>query len=283
MTTITSGHRAQKPLPPLQHGDHLARDEFERRWALQPELKKAELLDGMVFLAAEYWGRLIDPEVPPLENGDHLSREEFERRWDNMPDLKKAELLNGMVFMPPPISAENHGAPHTRLMFWLAAFWSATPEVMVVDNSTLRLEPDDDAQPDAMLFILPEHGGAARLDAKGYVHGSPELVAEVAASSINYDLNLKREVYRRNGVVEYVVWSVYEETITWLVLSDDGDYHAAKPDADGLYRSRQFPGLWLDAKALLGGDLARVLRVAQQRTSTAAHADLRIRLQRHRS
>jgi hypothetical protein len=283
MTTITSGHRAQKPLPPLQHGDHLTRDEFERRWEAQPELKKAELLNGMVFLGSEYRGRIIDPNIPPLENGDHLSREEFERRWDNMPDLKRAELLNGMVFMPPPVSAESHGAPHTRLMFWLGVFWAATPEVMVVDNSTLRFPKDDEAQPDAMLFVLPEHDGRARLDAKGYVHGAPELIAEVAASSANYDLNFKRDVYCRNGIAEYVVWSVYEETITWLVLGEDGDYRPKSPDVDGIYRSRQFPGLWLDPKSLVGGDLAAVLRITQRGTSTTEHADFRARLNPNRS
>jgi hypothetical protein len=284
-TTATSspGRKGQKPLPRLQHGDHLTREEFERRWEQEPDLKKAELLGGMVFLGSEYRGRIIDPKIPPLENGDHLGREEFERRWDNMPDLKKAELLNGMVFMPPPVSAESHGAPHTRLIFWLASFWSATPEMMVVDNSTLRFPEDDEAQPDAMLFVLPEHGGRARLDAKGYVHGSPELIAEVAASSANYDLNVKRDIYRRNGIAEYVVWSVYEETITWLVLGEDGDYRLESPDGDGIYRSRQFAGLWLDPKALLAGDLAAVLRVTQQGTSTSEHTEFRAQLNRNRS
>jgi Uma2 family endonuclease len=36
--------------PPLQHGDALSIDEFERRWERHPEIKKAELIDGMVFL-----------------------------------------------------------------------------------------------------------------------------------------------------------------------------------------------------------------------------------------
>ena len=279
----TTAHTMASRMPPLQHGDHLTRDEFERRWALQPDLKKAELLDGMVFLRSGYSGRLIDPNIPPLENGDHLSRPEFERRWDNMPDLKKAELLNGMVFMSPPVSAENHGAPHTRLMFWLGAFWSATPEVMVVDNSTLRLEGDNDAQPDAMLFVLPQHGGHAQLDEEGYVHGSPEFVAEVAASSVNYDFNLKREVYRRNRIGEYLVWSVYDETLSWVVLDADGNYQTLSPDVDGIYRSRQFPGLWLDPQAMLAGDLAAVLRVPQRGTSIPEHAGFRARLNRRSS
>jgi hypothetical protein len=277
MTIATDTTRDRKRLPPLQHGDHLTRDEFEWRWELQPELKKAELLNGMVFLASEHTGRTINPKIPPLENGDHLSRDEFERRWDNMPDLKNAERLNGMVFMPPPLSAEDHGVPHSRLMFWLGVYWSATPEVILADNSTLYLQSDDDPQPDAMLFVRPEHGGRTRYDPKGYAHGVPELIAEVAASSVNYDLHLKRDVYSRNQVPEYVVWSVYEEVISWMVF-DGADYRPLLPDADGLFRSRVFPGLWLDPRVLIAGDLAAVLRVAQQGTATAEHSAFRQRL-----
>src|SRR6185312_13563827 len=37
-------------VPPLQAGDVLSRAEFERRWDRHPEIKKAELIDGMVYL-----------------------------------------------------------------------------------------------------------------------------------------------------------------------------------------------------------------------------------------
>jgi len=37
-------------VPPLRHGDRLTRAEFERRWAAMPDLKRAELLDGRVYL-----------------------------------------------------------------------------------------------------------------------------------------------------------------------------------------------------------------------------------------
>lgn len=37
-------------IPPLQNGDHLSREEFERRWENMPELEKAELIDGVVYL-----------------------------------------------------------------------------------------------------------------------------------------------------------------------------------------------------------------------------------------
>ena len=39
-------------IPPLENGDRLTRDEFEVRYAAMPELKKAELIDGVVYLAS---------------------------------------------------------------------------------------------------------------------------------------------------------------------------------------------------------------------------------------
>jgi Uma2 family endonuclease len=43
---------APPAVPPLQNGDQLTRDEFERRWEAMPHLKKAELIDGTVYMAA---------------------------------------------------------------------------------------------------------------------------------------------------------------------------------------------------------------------------------------
>ncbi len=40
------------PLPLLENGDRLTRPEFERRYEAMPKLKKAELIEGIVFMAA---------------------------------------------------------------------------------------------------------------------------------------------------------------------------------------------------------------------------------------
>ena len=37
-------------IPPLRAGDHLTVAEFERRYAAMPELKKAELVEGVVYM-----------------------------------------------------------------------------------------------------------------------------------------------------------------------------------------------------------------------------------------
>lgn len=265
-------------LPPLESGDRLTRAEFERRYDAMPGLKKAELIDGVVYVASpvsldnhgEPHGDLMTV-LPPLQSGDRLTRDEFERRYGAMPGLKKAELIDGVVYMPSPVSLENHGEPHGQVMTILGTFYFATPGVRMGDNSTLRLAPKSEPQPDGCLLIRPELGGQARIDADGYIAGGPELVAEVAASSASYDLHDKLDAYRQSGVKEYVVWRVYDRAIDWFVLREDR-YEALALSLDGLYRSEVFPGLWLDPAALLRGDLAGVLQALQQGLASPEHA-----------
>jgi Uma2 family endonuclease len=216
--------------------------------------------------------------VPPLEQGDHLTRDEFERRYDAMPGLKKAELIEGVVFMPSPVRLNHHGRPHIKLSAWLAVYEDATPGVQAGDNCTIRLDPDNEPQPDATLLVLPSHGGQARIDADDYIEGAPELVAEVAASSVSIDLHTKREVYRRNKVREYVVWRVQDGAIDWFALRR-GRFVPLAADSAGVVRSEVFPGLWLDVAALLGQDMARVLAVLQQGIASQPHADFVAHLQ----
>jgi Uma2 family endonuclease len=212
-----------------------------------------------------------------LESGDRLSRAEFERRYDAMPGLKKAELIEGVVYMASPVRHRHHGKPHGQLTTWLGTYAAGTPGVEFSDNTSVRLDLDNEPQPDALLFIDPARGGQARISANDYVEGAPELVAEVAASSVSYDLNLKLNVYRRNGVREYVAWRVLNEEIDWFVLRD-GDYAKLTPGTDGFLKSQVFPGLWLDSAALVRGDMITVLATVQRGLSSAEHTALVERL-----
>lgn len=217
-------------------------------------------------------------DIPPLENGDRLTRAEFERRYDAMPHLKKAELIEGIVYMGSPVNHERHGKPHFHLFGWLVPYWTDTPGVDGGDNSSLRLDLDNMPQPDAFLYVLPELGGQARIAEDGYIEGALELVAEVASSSVSYDLHAKLNAYLRNGVREYIVWRVRERAIDWFVLRE-GRFEPLPPGPGGIYRSEVFPGLWLDPAALIRGDMAAVARVAQQGLATPEHAAFAARLQ----
>ena len=206
--------------------------------------------------------------ILPLENGDKLTRAEFERRYQAMPNLKKAELIEGVVYVPSPVRAKKHGKPHASIITWLGTYETATPGVETLDNTTVRLDADNEPQPDAILRI--EQGGQSRITEDDYVEGATELIVEIAASSASYDLHEKLKVYRRNQVQEYLVWRVYDRAFDWFRLNE-GEYIQIEPNPDHIICSQVFPGLWLDKAALLSGDLAKVLAILQQGLSTPEH------------
>jgi Uma2 family endonuclease len=57
----TTGVQGNSAVPPLENGDRLTRAEFERRYEAMPELKKAELIEGEVYMPSpvrqRYHGR----------------------------------------------------------------------------------------------------------------------------------------------------------------------------------------------------------------------------------
>jgi len=209
--------------------------------------------------------------VPPLQAGDRLSVTEFLRRYEAMPQVKKAELIEGVVYMPSPVNNEYHGHPHVNMIGWLGLYQAHTPGIQGGDNSTLRLKLGPNVpQPDGFLRILPEYGGQSRTNKRGYVVGSPELIGEVSATSASYDLHDKLEAYERNGVQEYVVWRMLDRAVDWFSLRQN-KFRLLPLSDDGIFRSKVFPGLWLDARALLQGNLVKVFAAVQQGLATPEH------------
>lgn len=217
------------------------------------------------------FGRMIDP--PPLINGDRLTRAEFERRYHAMPKAKQAELIEGVVYMPSPVHHLGHSKPHGMIMGWLALYTAATPGVDLGDNATVRLDTDNEVQPDALLRIEPAAGGHSRVTDDDYLEGAPEFIGEVALSSAAYDLRDKLNVYRRNGVQEYLVWQVLDEKIDWFELRE-GAYVPLPPDEHGVIHSRVFPALSLNVEKMLDGDLAGVLAALQRGFGSDEHQTL---------
>lgn len=213
-------------------------------------------------------------QIPLIENGDRLTRPEFERRYEAMPHIKKAELIEGIVYMASPVRARHHGRPHALIMGWLSAYWVATPGVDLCDNTTIRLDLNNEPQPDALLRI---EGGTSCISEDDYIEGPPELIVEVAASSASKDLHDKLKAYRRNGVQEYLVWQIHEQTLNWFSLQA-GQYVSLVADNQGVIRSQVFPGLWLIGPALLNGELAAVLTCLQQGLQTVEHTAFRKQL-----
>lgn len=169
--------------------------------------------------------------------------------------------------MASPVRAF-HGVPHADLVTWLGVYRIATPGVSAADNTTTRLDLDNEPQPDMLLRI--EVGGTSTISEDGYIEGAPELVAEIATSSAAIDLGAKKNAYRRNGVQEYLVWQTFENRFSWFRLQAE-EFVLIEPDADGIIRSSTFPGLWLAVPALLERNMMEVLSVLQVGIADPAH------------
>lgn len=209
-------------------------------------------------------------KLPPLENGDRLSRPEFERRYSADPRIKKAELIEGIVYVASPLRFEPHAEPHSDLNGWLYNYKILTPGVRLGDTPTVRLDLDNEPQPDLILFIDQACGGKVTIEKDRYLSGAPELIVEIAASSASIDTGTKKQVYRRNGVQEYIVWQSFENKLDWFELSD-AEYQPILPDEQGIMRSHVFPGLWLNVTAFLNGDMAAVAATVQAGVQSPEH------------
>lgn len=205
---------------------------------------------------------------PPLFEGDRLDAAEFIRRWEALPDVKFAELINGVVFLGSP-TGHDHGTTHHRIHLWIGTYVEDTPGCEAGSDETWVVGPSNVPQPDIYLRIMPEHGGQSAQTPDGkYATGAPELIVEVTGSSRSRDLGVKKDVYRAAGVREYVTVELSARRVTWRQLVR-GRYSEIKPDADGLLRSRVFPGLWLDASTIWKG---RILDAVRRGIQSPEHA-----------
>jgi len=209
----------------------------------------------------------VEQQVPPLAAGDKLTREEFLRRWEAHPEIKNAELIGGIVYMSSPVSVE-HGDMDGDLGGWLAVYKAATPGTASGRNTTSFLLGDT-PQPDLNLRVLPEYGGSSWVEGR-YLQGIPEFLAEICRSSASYDLHVKFDLYQAAKIPEYLAVLLFEQEIRWHVLVN-GRYQLLPADTDYLWRSRIFPGLWLDGKALLAGNLKQVLARLQEGLESPGH------------
>lgn len=196
--------------------------------------------------------------VPVLNSGDVLDSAEFFRRYAASPTNVCAERINGRVYLMSPLRAANHGDHHALLATWLGSFAAKREGLILSDNPTVRLDPNNDPQPD--LCLRRANGNTRLVD--GYLHGPPELVVEIASSSASYDLGEKKSVYEHAGVLEYVVYETERRQVWWWVL-ENGMFKELLPEASK-FKSREFPGLWLSVPALQSGDGGALLRVLDE-------------------
>jgi Uma2 family endonuclease len=203
-----------------------------------------------------------------LHTGDRMTRAEFHRIYEQTPEHVRAELIGGIVYVSSPLKRP-HGTNHLPLGSLFFAYEGNTPGVESGDNTTVLLGEEGEPQPDLFLRILPEFGGQSRTTIDEYIAGAPELIAEIAFSSRSIDLHFKLDDYKRYGVREYLVVCLKEKQLRWFDLRAGLE---VQPDADGVFRMRSFPGLWIHGEALLAKDIQRMTTTLNLGLATPDHA-----------
>jgi Uma2 family endonuclease len=221
--------------------------------------------------------------IPPLRDGDRLTGEEFFRRYEADRQVVQAELINGVVHInsrrvlengrewnEPPITA-THGTSLAALVWWMGYYSAHTEGVNGSAPTTIKLSEMTVPEPDATLRIHEDNGGQSYGGPDDYIHGPPELVSEIADTTAWKDLGPKFDAYAADGIREYIVWRTHIKQIDWFELRRK-QYVPIEPDADGLLRSRVFPGLWLNPTALVSDRAKRVLRDLERGLASPEHA-----------
>ncbi|MGD1851532.1 MAG: Uma2 family endonuclease [Cyanophyceae cyanobacterium] len=102
-TTAASNNTQSPPIAPLENGDRLHRPEFERRYAASPHVKKAELIEGIVYVAS------------PLRFTPHAKPHGTLFGWlwtytENVPGLE--------VGIEPTVRLDNDNAPQPDIVLF---------------------------------------------------------------------------------------------------------------------------------------------------------------------
>jgi len=211
-----------------------------------------------------------------LHNGDRMEQPEFHRAYKAMPENYRAELIGGIVYEPSPLGYE-HARNDSRLSYLLEHYAGLTEGLETAGNATVIMGNEDEVQPDVLLRVMPSYGGRSRNTRKklAYIAGAPELAAEVAHSSRAIDLHLKKDRYALAGVLEYLVLCLDPARVYWFDLRNNRSLAA---DANGIFRSVVFPGLWIDENALLELDYAKSVEALSLGMQTSDYLEFASRL-----
>ncbi len=236
----------------------------------------------MAMLESDEGRPTVAEEIPSLHDGQELDQPAFHEIYSRYPEDFRAELIDGVVYLMNMPLHSDHADPDGILIGFLFTYSIETAGTSIKPNVTTLLGPRSEVQPDCCLLIDPASGGRTAKDAKGAVINAPELIVEVASSTLRVDLNAKKKVYEEAGALEYVVFDVPHRKFHWFVLRE-GRFEPLPIDADGLYRSRAFPGLWLDEAAFVRGDGRSLVAALRRGLESPEHAEFVHRLEQNRA
>lgn len=203
--------------------------------------------------------QLADTTCLPLRDGERLLQSEFHRRYLTVPEGIHFELIQGVVYMNSAAMKVPHNDYSRELITQAALYSRRTPGVHSGAGASVILNDLNEPEPDSFLRLQPEYGGTSRnTEADGpYIQGAPELIIEIADTTLYRDLHQKKDAYKQAGVKEYIVVCVEHCEVKWFQWP--AGEQPIPPDS--ILKSTTFPGFWLDVEALFRLDGLRLEQV----------------------
>ena len=131
------------------------------------------------------------------------------------PDDERWELIDGVLYRMAPAPNTKHQRALRRLVTAFVLHFSRVGQAgeLFFAPTDLILSDQTTVQPD-MLFVSEDRRGIITL--RG-CEGPPDLVVEILSpSNTGHDLDVKRELYARFGIPEYLILDTNTETILAL-------------------------------------------------------------------
>lgn len=153
-----------------------------------------------------------------------------------------AEWVDGeVVIMPSPVSMRHQDI--TNFLFGVFTGYARLHDLGKVLNGPFQMKLESSGREPDVLFVTTAHLSQLR---PTYLQGPADLVVEIISpESIARDRGDKFAEYEKADIPEYWLIDPEAKRAEFYLLDEAGVYRPAQLDADGVYRSRVLPGLWL--------------------------------------
>ena len=175
----------------------------------------------------------------PTDTWIYTSWADYEQIIINLPNEKaKSYYYKGYMRLEMAPVSFDHGKDHVVIIFAVTLFATIRGILATgLDTTTFRKTGIQDCQPDVAYYLreraqsIPTGTGIIKLD----LYPAPDLVIEIAKTSLLDDLGTKRSLYEDLGVAEYWVVDVQNAQIIAYAMADQG--------SNRIRESQVFPGL----------------------------------------
>ncbi|MBX9253843.1 Uma2 family endonuclease [Desmonostoc muscorum CCALA 125] len=162
----------------------------------------------------------------PTDTWIYTSWDEYEQIVSNLLNEKgKSYYYKGHMRLEMPPVSFDHGKDHVVIIFAVTLFATIKGILATgLDTTTFRKTGVQDCQPDVAYYLreraqtIPAGTGIVNLDR----YPAPDLVIEIAKTSLLDDLGTKRSLYEELGVAEYWVVDVQNAQIIAYAMAEQG-------------------------------------------------------------